>query len=55
MDIFWTLESGSLLVTDMLNFSGEANTSIHGLGEDNTANLFPDSPDGRRLGFRYAI
>ena len=37
MDIFWTFGSGSLSVTTMLNFSGEANTSIHGLGEDDTA------------------
>ena len=32
-----TLGSGSLSVTAMLEFSGEANTSIHGLGEDDTA------------------
>ena len=35
----WTLGSGSLSVTAMLNFSGEANKSIHGLGEDDTASL----------------
>ena len=28
--------SGSLSVTVMLGFSGKANTSIHGLGEDDT-------------------
>ena len=37
MDIFQTLGSGSLSVTAMLDFSGKANTSIHGLGEDDTA------------------
>ena len=37
MDIFRTLASGSLSVTAMLDFSGKANTSIHGLGEDDTA------------------
>ena len=37
MDIFHTLGSGSLSVTAMLDFSGKANTSIHGLGEDDTA------------------
>ena len=31
----------SLSVTTMLNFSGKANTSIHGLGEDDTARLDP--------------
>ena len=36
-DIFRTLGSGSLSVTAMLDFSGKANTSIHGLGEDDTA------------------
>ena len=36
-DIFWTLGSRSLSVTTMLNFLGKANTSIHGLGEDDTA------------------
>ena len=34
---FRTLASGSLSVTAMLDFSGKANTSIHGLGEDDTA------------------
>ena len=29
--------SGSVSVTAMLDFSGKANTSIHGLGEDDTA------------------
>ena len=38
MDIFRTLGSGSLSVTAMLEFSGKAKTSIHGLGEDDTAN-----------------
>ena len=38
IDIFWTLGSGSLSVTAMLDFSGKADTSIHGLGEDDTAN-----------------
>ena len=37
MDIFHTLGPGSLSVTAMLDFSGKANTSIHGLGEDDTA------------------
>ena len=37
MDIFRTLGSRSLSVNAMLNFSGKANTSIHGLGEDDTA------------------
>ena len=37
MDIFRTLGSESLSVTAMLDFSGKANTSIHGLGEDDTA------------------
>ena len=32
--IFRTLGSGSLSVTVMLDFSGKANTSIHGLGQD---------------------
>ena len=40
MDIFRTLRSGSLSVTAILDFSGKANTSIHGLGEDDTATLF---------------
>ena len=34
---FRTLGSGSLSVTAMLDISGKANTSIHGLGEDDTA------------------
>ena len=38
MNIFRTLGTGSLSVTAMLDFSGKANTSIHGLGEDDTAN-----------------
>ena len=38
-DIFRTLSSGSLSLTAMLNFLGEANTSIHGLGEEDTAIL----------------
>ena len=42
MDIFRTLGSRSLTVTAMLNFSGEANTSIDGLGEDDTAIIFQD-------------
>ena len=37
MDIFRTLGSRSLSVTAMFNFSGKANTSIHGLGEDKMA------------------
>ena len=37
MDIFRILGSGSLLVTAMLAFSGKANTSIPGLGENDTA------------------
>ena len=39
MDIFRTLGSISLSVTPMLNFSGKANTSIHGVGADETATL----------------
>ena len=39
MDIFRTLGSRTLSVTAILNFSGKANTSIHGLGEDDTANF----------------
>ena len=31
------MRSGSLSVTAMLDFSGEANTSIHDLEEDDTA------------------
>ena len=42
MDIFLTLRSRSLSVTAMLNFSGKANTSIHGLGENYTARSWPD-------------
>ena len=38
MDIVRTLGSRSLSVNAMLNFSGKANTSIHGLGEDDTSN-----------------
>ena len=41
MDIFQTLGSGSLSVTAMLDLSGKANTSIHGLGEDDTATSKP--------------
>ena len=37
MNIFRTLVSKSLLVSAMLNFSGKANTLIHGLDEDDTA------------------
>ena len=33
--------SRSLSVTALLNFSGKANTSIHGLGEDDKANCRP--------------
>ena len=39
MDIFKTLGSGSLSATAMLDFSGKANTSIHGLVEDDTASM----------------
>ena len=39
MDIFRTSGSGSLSVTAMLDFSGKANTSIQGLGEEDTAIL----------------
>ena len=39
MDIFRTLGSGSLSVSPMLDFSGKANTSINGLGKDDTACL----------------
>ena len=44
MDIFRTLWSGSLSVAAMLDFSGKANTSIHGLGEDDTAMFGVASP-----------
>ena len=37
MDIFRTLESGTLSITAMSDFSGKANTSIHGFEEDDTA------------------
>ena len=39
MDIFRTLASRSLSVTAMLSFSGKASTSIHGLGQDDTARV----------------
>ena len=39
MGIFRTVGSGSLSVTAMLGFLGKANTSIHGVGEDDTATL----------------
>ena len=38
MNIFQTPGSGSLSVTAMLDFSGKANSPIHGLGEDDLAN-----------------
>ena len=37
MDIFHTLGSGSLSGNAMLDFSGKANTSTHGLAENDTA------------------
>ena len=40
MDIFRTLGSRSLSVTATLHCSGKANTSIHGLGEDDTATFY---------------
>ena len=53
MDIFRTLGSGSLSVTAMLDFSGKANTSIHGLGEDDTAtNKLPKVDVGLMLSHR---
>ena len=54
MDIFQTLGSTSLSVTDMLNFPVRgpiANTSIHGLAEDDTAN----SETGQHLIGKAAI
>ena len=39
MEIFRTLGSESLSVTAVLDFSDKANTSIHGLGEDDTARI----------------
>ena len=36
---FSNLGKGLLAVTAMLDFSGKANTSIHGLGVDDAANL----------------
>ena len=41
MVIFRPLESGSLSDTAMWDFSGKAYTSIHGLGEDDTARGSP--------------
>ena len=46
MDIFRTLGSGSLSVTAVFNFSGKANTSIHGLGVDDTARGCPHHVHG---------
>ena len=43
MDISWTLGSGSLSGTAMSDFSGKANTSIHGLEEDDTASIYTTS------------
>ena len=40
MEIFQTLGSGALSVTAMLDFSGKANASIHGPGEDDTARTY---------------
>ena len=37
MEIFRTFVSRSFSVDAMFNFSGKANTSIHGLGEDDTS------------------
>ena len=39
MDIFRALGARMLSVTTILNFPGKANTSINGLGEDDTATL----------------
>ena len=41
MDIYRILGSSSLSVSALLNFSGKANTSIHGLGGDDKANCRP--------------
>ena len=47
MDNFRTLGSGSFSVTAMLDFSGEANTSIHGIGEDDTVRYDPELYTGQ--------
>ena len=43
---------GSFSVTAMLDFSGKANTSIHGLGEDDTPGPTRDSGVARNY-FRH--
>ena len=50
VDIFRTLVSGSLSFTAMLDFSGKANTFIHGLGKDDTATRY----HADRFSFCYA-
>ena len=42
-DIFRTLRSGSLSLTAMLDFSGKADTSIHGLRVDDSATSQPNT------------
>ena len=39
MDIFPPMDLGPLSITAMFYFSGKANTSIHGLREDDTVKL----------------
>ena len=41
--IVLTIGSGSLSVIAMLDFLGKEDTSIHGVGEDDTANIKPPS------------
>ena len=55
MDMFRTLGSGSLSVTAMLDFSGKANTSIHVLGEDDTARVPVGSTLNRQTRFTGII
>ena len=46
---FSDLGSGSLSVTAMLDFSGKANTPIHGLGEDDTAKAEDTTSRSRKI------
>ena len=43
-----------LSVTAMLDFSGKANTSIHGFGEDDTEK-FDNTQKKLKLAFRYPV
>ena len=55
MDIFRSLGSGLLSVTAMLDFSSETHTSIHRLGEDDTANFHPLEDVGRGSGTQLQV